>query len=61
MDRRELEASSGEIWYWLDSDGRPVIFKFSVCEDGILLPSSKVTAITGVDDCISWTEVLDIT
>ena len=46
MDRRETQASSGKIWNWLAADGRPVIFKFAVCEDRILLPYSKVTSIT---------------
>ena len=61
MDRREPEASSGEIWHWLAAGESPGIFKFVVCEDSILLLSGKVTAMPGISSCISWTGALDMT
>ena len=61
MDRRELKSSSGEIWHWLDDNGRPVIFKSIVCEDMIFLPSVKVTAMPGLAGCMSWTGAPDMT
>ena len=61
MYRMETEASYGEIWNWLDSDGRPVIFKFSVCKDINVFLYGRVTTMLGLAGCMSWTGVLYMT
>ena len=49
------------MWHCLSAGGRLGIFKFTVCEDRILLASINVIDIPGLAGCISWEVALDMT